>query len=600
MKWLIFVLLQLGTVFGNVGTTPNTYYGEFSVLSFSASHIQQQDDAYKYWLKTDNNSIYGLTFNTPLSDEDISTGDAGYVIGYETKPNHLNVISYFISELYGLRYTSDGDLTAQAQNTQISTLVFVLQVCSNVPFDITRLNRIWTNKRAGSDTVNTLQNYFDSCSYGKIEFKDENQLILGPIDLGIPCNANCSQVLLYIKVKEALEYAMKQGVDVNRYRHKMFMLPANLRCGWAGVGEMKCGNSCNSWYYSSYGLETNTIMHELGHNLGLHHSSTFYDEYGDGSCAMGGCCGNRCYSVPQSWRLGLTFPMVVYNQSNFVPGSIYSHTIPAHLVTETNFIHIINDWNITSSDVRSYAISYRIGIGYDVNLAAGYKNKVYIHRVRRSSYLDGRVFLLAVMSQGTTHNIVNESISVTFIGTSQDGKSANIMLCRYNNSTPCFFFPNLPPAPPRPPPPSPVTHSSPPPRSPIPSPSPLPPVTQRPPHPPSNLIRYRVSIRVPLNISDTYIQSILCPMLRNAIQKRLDNIPNICNTASAISAKYYTVSFDIFPTRFYLIRTYVAALTPIFTQDAGILCDSTISVFDPERVILTYKASKATCVTLFT
>jgi hypothetical protein len=89
-------------------------------------------------------------------------------------------------------------------------------------------------------------------------------------------------------------------------------------------------------------------------------------------------------------------------------------------------------------------------------------------------------------------------------------------------------------------------------------------------------------------------------MLRTAIQKRLDNVPNICNIASAISAKYYTVSFDIFPTRFYLIRTYVAALTPIFTQDAGILCDSTISVFDPERVILTYKASKATCVPLLT
>lgn len=28
------------------------------------------------------------------------------------------------------------------------------------------------------------------------------------------------------------------------------------------------------------------------------------DEYGDGSCVMGACCGVRCHNTPHRWQMG--------------------------------------------------------------------------------------------------------------------------------------------------------------------------------------------------------------------------------------------------------------------------------------------------------
>merc|ERR1719150_581566 len=45
-------------------------------------------------------------------------------------------------------------------------------------------------------------------------------------------------------------------------------------------------------------------LHEIGHNMYLHHSGIGDFEYGDVSSAMGYCCATRCYHFIHSWQLG--------------------------------------------------------------------------------------------------------------------------------------------------------------------------------------------------------------------------------------------------------------------------------------------------------
>ena len=61
------------------------------------------------------------------------------------------------------------------------------------------------------------------------------------------------------------------------------------------------------------------MFHELGHNLGNMHSSTYSDEYGDCTCAMAACYGYRCYNAPQMWRLGWNKPLAVLSTADQLP-----------------------------------------------------------------------------------------------------------------------------------------------------------------------------------------------------------------------------------------------------------------------------------------
>ena len=64
-------------------------------------------------------------------------------------------------------------------------------------------------------------------------------------------------------------------------------------CGWGQVGGKY------SMTFSSCG--TRTMLHELGHNFGLRHSTSGGNEYGDTSCWMGK--GNRGFNSPQQHKL---------------------------------------------------------------------------------------------------------------------------------------------------------------------------------------------------------------------------------------------------------------------------------------------------------
>jgi hypothetical protein len=144
------------------------------------------------------------------------------------------------------------------------------------------------------------------------------------------CVASCN--LCAISMFQVLK------IDLASYQRRVMVMPDNT-CPWAGLAAVGCARSCQTWLKVShaalhscdsatsgmwhecgsadtelhgltrcqsiatrqgpYASLLSTSFHELGHNLGLQHSSTPGNEYGDGSCPMGACCGNRCLNAPQ-------------------------------------------------------------------------------------------------------------------------------------------------------------------------------------------------------------------------------------------------------------------------------------------------------------
>lgn len=128
-------------------------------------------------------------------------------------------------------------------------------------------------------------------------------------------------------------------IDLGKYTRRVAALPAN-NCPWAGLASVGCGAYCYTWLQGAYAGELDSAFHELGHNLGLQHSTTPGNEYGDGSCPMGGCCNNRCFNAPQAWRANLIRPVADFNASSLGPGRRWVAVLPAPRVNDTNFVRV--------------------------------------------------------------------------------------------------------------------------------------------------------------------------------------------------------------------------------------------------------------------
>ena len=122
--------------------------------------------------------------------------------------------------------------------------------------------------------------------------------------------------------------AEADGVNFSGYTNIIYAFPLTVSCLWGGMAMIGGGTSwINGAYNRDSGLRL--VGHELGHNLGLHHSSSYYDctdqsgqptpissnckvgEYGDQSDIMGmntGPFGTRHMNNFKKGRLGWYTP----------------------------------------------------------------------------------------------------------------------------------------------------------------------------------------------------------------------------------------------------------------------------------------------------
>lgn len=305
---------------------------------------------FDYVLKSDT-GMYNLMTSKILN---VRTGDRVTIVSNTMPMSNQKML-----------YVDDVNVDLSMQQTPTSNIrsaVFLLEYCgfqnTLTPYS---LKPKWLE----------LSKYYKNCSFDRTQFYPQDNIII-PIKLKVPCRGNymstyydlssyCGTNEIYALTYFVEQYAIKNRIDLAKYKRKIIVMPYTQSCPWAGLGNIGCGSSCNVWINGFYGI--NVVFHELGHTLGLLHSNTPGVEYGDSSCAMG-CCSPVCFNAAQSNSLGWNKDIKL----ELKPNLWTSVKVPSYLSQRANFIQI-----------GKYFISYRTPIGRDANLIPTLKNKVFIH-----------------------------------------------------------------------------------------------------------------------------------------------------------------------------------------------------------------------------
>ena len=191
--------------------------------------------------------------------------------------------------------------------------------------------------------------------------------------------------------------AKARGFNPSAYNHEMVYFPYDAHCDFGGLG-----TTGDRYTWVNGEMTTRVTAHELGHNLGLHHSSSAtcyngtgaqvvlsgfcsHDEYGDLFDAMGAVYSGtpRSFNAAQKARLGwLDGHATTVTTSRSVilsPLENSAGTVAARIV----------------AGGREYWVEYRRAIGVDGSLGfyPGATDGVLVHRTTTegaTELLDGR------------------------------------------------------------------------------------------------------------------------------------------------------------------------------------------------------------------
>jgi hypothetical protein len=185
-------------------------------------------------------------------------------------------------------------------------------------------------------------------------------------------NVNCSS-MYSTWAAAARSMAQAQGVDLTGYNSLIYYLPPS-GCGWWGLGSLG-GNPASSWITSTYSLKV--VGHELGHNFGAHHSSSYtctldgvrvpisssctITEYGDPFDIMGNPSSGH-FNNFQKGRVGYYDAQSTLTLST--PGT-YT-VVPIEFATSgVRALRVPKDRDSQGKPINYYYIEYRRPYGFD-------------------------------------------------------------------------------------------------------------------------------------------------------------------------------------------------------------------------------------------
>ena len=213
------------------------------------------------------------------------------------------------------------------------------------------------------------------------------------------------------------------GVTLGDYQHRVYVLPSNVGCTWAGLAYVGCGSACQAWVKAYSGQVcgySDAYAHEIGHNLGMWHASTDTNndgaldcEYCDTSDFMGYATGSlRTPNGPHKVQMGWASGARVVDGSS---GGTF--TVTSLELAAASFPQVVK---VRPNSGDAYYLSLRSPIGYDQGMPSGttYLNKLNVHRWNGS----GNTRFVAALGDGQSYT--DATSGVTFRPLSRTAESA--------------------------------------------------------------------------------------------------------------------------------------------------------------------------------
>jgi M6 family metalloprotease-like protein len=176
------------------------------------------------------------------------------------------------------------------------------------------------NNKFFASTAPSVATYFKEVSHDQLQLTGD---VKGWYTIPYNKSDGCNN-LTTVWTGAAESIAAAQGVNFANYTHRVFVFPSVSSCGFAGSAEL---TGRNSWLNGGGGASTNqfsihTTAHELGHNFGSTHASSWicrdangqlvpysayckHNEYGDSYDVMGGPSQKDYPHHIQYWRRGV-------------------------------------------------------------------------------------------------------------------------------------------------------------------------------------------------------------------------------------------------------------------------------------------------------
>ncbi len=301
--------------------------------------------------------------------------------------------------------------------------------------------------------------YFKENSFGKVELVgklrsdgDVFNWVTIPYD-----NVNCS-TMWQTWATAAEKVLQAQGIDLTGYGIKTYVFPL-VSCGWNGLGYLG-GNPARSYIN---GTSLGVITHELGHNFGAHHASSWscvengvrvsvsadanclLGEYRDPYSVMGNAVGMKHMN---NFHKGTTLTVPNYSLNwldpantktidlNVSPDGTYTITPIEQASGGVQSLRIPRLISSTGVVLDYYYLEFRQPFGFDSSIDASATNGVTIriapnyNSISKSKLIDTTPgttsFLDAPLAVSKTFSDMERAIHVTTLGTSPTGASVRV------------------------------------------------------------------------------------------------------------------------------------------------------------------------------
>ncbi|MFY8275182.1 Ig-like domain-containing protein [Pseudoalteromonas sp. SSDWG2] len=251
----------------------------------------------------------------------------------------------------------------------------------------------WTTQEVHDMVFGRVNDYYQEASYGQTWLTGD---VFGYFTLALNTTCDFSIIEQY-----AVQAAVDNGVDLNQYQRRVYMLPKNSACSWLGQGTIG-GTPSTSWINGELNLKI--IGHELGHNLGLRHAKRLncgfdiYDEqclvsnYGDSLDVMGKSEGH--FNVLNKERLGWLSAQSGDIIAIDADGQYTLESYATAKAGQAKGLKVRRGTDATTSEPLWYYLEYRQAQGFDSFLAGkAVTNGVLMHYNTAAEHIDSSILM---------------------------------------------------------------------------------------------------------------------------------------------------------------------------------------------------------------